>query len=247
MARRVRFFDSLRGLSVLSMAGFHLCYDLRYLAGLSLPWFQGTFQDVWRASISWVFLFLAGVMSSYSRNNYRRAAKYGLFALAIFAVTAIAAVDDAISFGIIFCMAACTLVTAILETLRIRPGGLVAGAACVAAFLTLLHVPTGYLDLGFTRMTLPQELYATPWLSWLGFPGPGFVSGDYYPVLPYLLMYLAGDSAGPSLKDSFCSGRIRDLGLRPLEWLGRHALLVYAAHQPVLLFVASLVSGRSLL
>ena len=158
MARRVRFFDSLRGLSVLSMVGFHLCYDLRYLAGLSLPWFQGTFQDVWRASISWVFLFLAGVMSSYSRNNYRRAAKYGLFALAIFAVTAIAAVDDAISFGIIFCMAACTLVTAILETLRIRPGGLVAGAACVAAFLALLHVPTGYLDLGFTRMTLPQEL-----------------------------------------------------------------------------------------
>ena len=152
MARRVRFFDSLRGLSVLSMVGFHLCYDLRYLAGLSLPWFQGTFQDVWRASISWVFLFLAGVMSSYSRNNYRRAAKYGLFALAIFAVTAIAAVDDAISFGIIFCMAACTLVTAILETLRIRPGGLVAGAACVAAFLALLHVPTGYLDLGFTRM-----------------------------------------------------------------------------------------------
>ena len=43
MARRVRFFDSLRGLSILSMVGFHLCYDLRYLAGLSLPWFQGTF------------------------------------------------------------------------------------------------------------------------------------------------------------------------------------------------------------
>ena len=247
MARRVRFFDSLRGLSVLSMVGFHLCYDLRYLTGLSLPWFQGTFQDIWRATISWVFLFLAGAMSSYSRNNYRRAAKYGLFALAIFAVTTIAAVDDAISFGIIFCMAACTLVTAILETLRIRPRGLVAAAGCVAAFLALLHVPSGYLDFGFTRMTLPQELYATPWLSWLGFPGPGFVSGDYYPVLPYLLMYLAGASAGPSLKDSFCSGRIRDLGLRPLEWLGRHALLVYAVHQPVLLVVASLVSGRSLL
>lgn len=175
MARRVRFFDSLRGLSVLSMVGFHLCYDLRYLAGLSLPWFQGTFQDVWRASISWVFLFLAGVMSSYSRNNYRRAAKYGLFALAIFAVTAIAAVDDAISFGIIFCMAACTLVTAILETLRIRPGGLVAGAACVAAFLALLHVPTGYLDLGFTRMT-----YHKSSMRPLGSPGLGSQVRDLF-------------------------------------------------------------------
>lgn len=141
MARRVRFFDSLRGLSVLSMVGFHLCYDLRYLAGLSLPWFQGTFQDVWRASISWVFLFLAGVMSSYSRNNYRRAAKYGLFALAIFAVTAIAAVDDAISFGIIFCMAACTLVTAILETLRIRPGALWLARHALPPFLRCCTYP----------------------------------------------------------------------------------------------------------
>ena len=51
MARRVRFFDSLRGLSVLSMVGFHLCYDLRYLAGLSLPWFQGTFQNIWLSLI----------------------------------------------------------------------------------------------------------------------------------------------------------------------------------------------------
>ena len=243
MARRVRFFDSLRGLSVLSMVGFHLCYDLRYLAGLSLPWFQGTFQNIWRATISWVFLFLAGVMSSYSRNNYRRAAKYGLFAFAIFAVTTIAAVDDAISFGIIFCMAACTLVTAILETLRIRPRGLVAATGCIAAFLALLYVPSGYLDFGFTRMTLPQELYATPWLSWLGFPGPGFVSGDYYPVLPYLLMYLSGASFNALWKGRGYPERLRGPVCRPLEFVGRHALAFYVAHQPLILAALWLALG----
>lgn len=141
MARRVRFFDSLRGLSVLSMVGFHLCYDLRYLAGLSLPWFQGTFQDIWRATISWVFLFLAGVMSSYSRNNYRRAAKYALFALAIFAVTTIAAVDDAISFGIIFCMAACTLVTAVLEPFGSAPAALWLARHALPPFLRCCTYP----------------------------------------------------------------------------------------------------------
>lgn len=247
MPQRVRLFDALRGLSVASMVGFHLCYDLRYLAGMSLPWFQGTFQDVWRASISWVFLLLAGVMSSYTRSNYRRAAKYSAFALAIFVVTTIAAVDDPISFGIIFCMAACTVAAAMLGSLDALPRGPVAGLACIIAFLALLRLPSGYLDLGFARVMLPRALYATPWLSWLGLPGPGFVSGDYYPLLPYLFMYLAGASVGPALREAFTSGRLRDFGLRPLEWLGRHALLVYAAHQPVLLVVASLVSGRSLL
>lgn len=247
MPKRVHLFDAVRGFSVLSMVGFHLCYDLRYIAGLPLPWFQGLFQDFWRASISWTFLLLAGIMSSYSRSNYRRAAKYGALAFAIYAVTSIAAVDDPISFGIIYCMAACTLVSAILESLGIKPRGPVAGAVCALAFLALLHVSAGYLDLGFARVALPHELYASPWLSWLGFPGPGFVSGDYYPLLPYLLMYLAGVSVGPMLRNAFGEGVIKDAGLAPLELVGRHALLVYAAHQPVLLVMASLAAGRSLL
>lgn len=245
MGQRVRFFDTVRGFSVLSMVAFHLCYDLRYIAGLSLPWFQGTAQDVWRASISWVFLAIAGIMGSFSRNNYRRAAKYGLFALAIYVVTRLAAVDDAISFGIIFCMAACTLVAAVLCSAKAQPRGPVAAVVCLLAFLALLRISSGYLELGLAKVELPRELYATPWLSWLGFPGPHFVSGDYYPVLPYLLMYLAGLSMGPQLKEAFSAGRLTDHGLRPLEWVGRHALLVYAVHQPVLLAVASVLAGTS--
>lgn len=247
LSGRVRLFDVVRGFSVLSMALFHFCYDLRYIAGLPLPWFQGAFQDVWRATISWTFLFLAGVMGSYSRSNYRRAAKYGLFALAIYAVTSAAAVDDAISFGIIYCMAASTLVLALLSSAGLAPRGASAALACLVAFLLLLHLPTGQVGMGPLSTSLPRGLYQTPWLSWLGFPGPGFVSGDYYPLLPYLLMYLTGAALGPAIRRLASEGRLPGIACRPLEWLGRHALLVYAAHQPLLLVVASLVTGRSLL
>lgn len=61
MQKRITIFDTVRGLTMISMAGFHACYDLAYLYDWDMPWFtQTVFQDIWRASISWVFLFIAG-------------------------------------------------------------------------------------------------------------------------------------------------------------------------------------------
>lgn len=56
MQKRITIFDTVRGLTMISMAGFHACYDLAYLYDWDMPWFtQTVFQDIWRASISWVF------------------------------------------------------------------------------------------------------------------------------------------------------------------------------------------------
>lgn len=53
MQKRITVFDTIRGFTMLSMAGFHTCYDLAYLYGWKMPWFTQTiFQDIWRASIS---------------------------------------------------------------------------------------------------------------------------------------------------------------------------------------------------
>lgn len=55
MQKRITIFDTVRGFTMISMAGFHACYDLAYLYDWDMPWFtQTVFQDIWRASISWV-------------------------------------------------------------------------------------------------------------------------------------------------------------------------------------------------
>ncbi len=220
------------------MAGFHYCYDLVELAGVDLGWFRPPFENVWRASISWSFLFLAGLMCSYSRNNLRRSVEYGLVALLIWAVTTIAAVDIPISFGIIFCMAASTLVYALLQRARIAPRGFVAALALFVLFVCALGVPRGIVQLGSFKLTLPGSWYSTERFSWLGFPGPRFSSGDYYPLLPYSLMYLAGAAVGPVIKARGLPGPLMRFRCKPLEFIGRHALLVYVLHQPLLLLLS---------
>ena len=107
MQKRITIFDTVRGFTMISMAGFHACYDLAYLYDWDMPWFtQTVFQDIWRASISWVFLFIAGWMCTLSRNNAKRAAKYAAAALVVWIATTLVSVDDSVNFGIIYCMAA---------------------------------------------------------------------------------------------------------------------------------------------
>lgn len=232
---RVTFFDTLRGLTIISMVLFHACYDLAYLAGVALPWFTGTlFQTVWRSSISWTFLFLAGWMTRFSRNNVRRAAIYAVAAILVFVATSLAGVDTAVNFGIIFCMAASTALYALLEPVLKRipaPVGIVASLALFA------------LTYG-----LPAVRYPITGFAWLGFPGPTFRSGDYYPLMPFGFMYLTGAFVGRFVEERLAARgaeayprwMLRDW-CPPLTAIGRASLIIYLVHQPVLLVLTELI------
>lgn len=237
---RVRVFDVARGIAVISMVCFHLCYDLRFLAGYDLGWFAPPLQDIWRASISWTFLFIAGCMCSYSHDNLRRAFKYLACAALIFVVTFCAKVDVPISFGIIFCMGVCTLTFWLLSRAGLAPHGRVAALIFAVAFCALLGLQDGHIWAFGLWVNVPQALYSTPALSWLGFPGPGFASGDYYPLLPYVLMFLTGASACSTWKERGLPDWCVSKGIRPIEWVGRAALPIYLLHQPLLLLILGL-------
>lgn len=239
---RIGVFDVVRGFSVISMVLFHLCYDLRFIVGADLAWFAPPLQDIWRASISWTFLFVAGCMCPLSRSNLRRALQYAAVALAIWVVTTLAAVDTPISFGIIYCMAACTFVAWALKELGWLPRGPLAAAILFVLFVALLGLPDGVVGIGPVTVELPQALYETEWLSWLGLPGPSFASGDYYPLLPYLLIYLAGAALGTFWAERGYPAWAQDAHVAPLSLVGRHALLVYVVHQPVLLALCLLLA-----
>lgn len=234
---RIGIFDAVRGFSVISMVFFHLCYDLRFLAGVSLPWFAPPLQDIWRASISWTFLFIAGCMCALSRNNLKRGLSYAAVALAIYVVTVLAAVNTPISFGIIYCMSACTLVAWALGKAKCHPKGPIAATVLLICFLLALGIPSGTIGIGSFSVALPQAIYRIPGLAWLGIPGPGFSSGDYYPLVPFVLMYLVGTSMGAWFKERGYPNWAIRTKFAPLNFVGRHALFVYVVHQPILLLL----------
>ena len=113
--------------------------------------------------------------------------------------------------------------------------------ALLALFALLWGLPEGTLGVGPLSVGLPRGLYGGEGLAWLGLPGPSFSSGDYYPLLPYLMVYLAGTAMGSSWAARGYPGWARRASVPALTFLGRHALAAYVIHQPVLLALTGLI------
>ncbi|MBF0991395.1 MAG: DUF1624 domain-containing protein, partial [Atopobium sp.] len=158
---RVTFFDTIRGISVVSMILFHFTYDLFFISHIKLTWFTPLVMQIWVPSISYPFIFIAGCMCAFSKNSFKRAGVYGLVALAIFAATTFANIDTPINFGIFFCMASCTLVEALISRFAIPPKGYAAAILFLLLFVICIPISAGHIGLGNTIFSLPKELYQT--------------------------------------------------------------------------------------
>lgn len=226
---RLRALDALRGFTIVSMVLFHAMFDYAYVYSQPAAWFtSGAFQEVWRCSISWVFIALAGWMTSFSRNNIKRAALYGACAIVVWLATSIAQVSTPVSFGILYCMAASTLLWVLLSP-AVKRMPREAVVACAICCLLLFLLTYG----------VPRRLYEFSGLEWLGFPSHGFVSGDYYPLVPYAFLYV-GSACFATLVKSYPVWMERSV-CKPLALLGRHSLLVYLLHQPLLILAFELI------
>lgn len=245
---RVHGYDVIRGIAIISMIGFHLCYDLTMIGSVHLAWFAPPAQDIWRASISWTFLLLAGIMCSYSHNNLIRAAKYFLLAALIFGVTTIADVDTPINFGIIYCMGfstACAAVLLLIPHFLATPRACrITACFCAIIFILSLDITQhtwGLGAFGGPSIHISSSVYSTEALNWLGFPGAHFSSGDYYPPLPFSLLFMCGVALGQLVKHTYTPDVLATLQCRPLELIGRHPLALYILHQPILLILTGLL------
>jgi uncharacterized membrane protein len=111
----------------------------------------------------------------------------------------------------------------------------------LASVLGLLTLRGGYMNFIFGILFLILPYTALPILhSWflipLGFPPLEYSSADYYPLIPWFGYYLIGQGIGYiSTKNNFLSSLDLYTSRSPLVlWLGRHALMGYMAHVPIL-------------
>ena len=74
----------------------------------------------------------------------------------------------------------------------------------------------------------------TPHLWLFGFTTPDFASADYFPLLPWFFVFLLGTWAGRYVKAGRLPQWFYTAKAPRLALVGRHALLLYVLHQPLL-------------
>ena len=232
--RRVMLADEWRGLVVLLMVVYHGLYDLVVFHGVDLPGFFTGWGRVLQLFICVSFITISGLCCRFSHSNLRRGLLTFGLGMALTLATAVATPEVVIRFGVLHLLGAAMLLYPPLRPLLDRlPAGWGAGLFA-ALFLLTFQVPQGTLGLGPLAATLPPALYQSRWLFWLGLPGPGFFSGDYFPLAPWLFLFLAGTFLGRFAAE----GRLPAFVYQPhaplLAAVGRRSIWVYLIHQPLL-------------
>lgn len=260
--KRIPELDALRGLAILLMAAHHFIFDLRHIFGLDVLAFQDSvwFMDWIRPVILFLFLTVSGISSAFSRNNFKRALRLLLFSLAVTLafelVSYFTAYEMHVWFNVFHLLTLGVFFYALLtagENKRARRERETADPA--AAFVRGRRGRiTGFLLLlGMLFLYYGYAVANTPYLEHnyffiFGLHRPDIPPmGDYLPMFPWFGMFLLGAAAGrifyPERKSLLCCGPRRLLlgPGRPLLFLGRHPLLIYALHQPLLLLLIGIV------
>ena len=224
--------DTLRGLTLLSMMAYHGCWDLVYLRGLPWSWYHGFWAYVWQQSICCTFILLSGYCWQMGRHPLRRGLMSFGGGLAVSLVTALAMPEDPVRFGVLTFLGTAMLLTVPLRRWLDRVPPRLGLAGAFGLFLLVRNINDGFLGFaGVPILMLPRSWYANLFTAGLGFPGPGFVSSDYFALLPWLLLFWTGyflyrlRPAEPLLPD---------IRLPGFSAMGRHSLLIYLLHQPLL-------------
>ena len=225
--KRVQFLDGWRGAAVLVMLGWHLCWDLASYGCFSRRVMFSPLAGLARMFIVFSFVLLSGISCRYSRDNVRRGIKTLLCALAVSA--AMWYIGDPIWFGILHLLGICMCLYGLLgERFEKLPPAATA-RVCMVLFTVFLVI------VDRVRVSFPGM-----WM--FGLRTAAFYSADYYPLFPWMFLFLTGTVVGGKLR----AGGGRAFPLPSPGWLrffGRHALLIYMLHQPVLMGILYLVFG----
>lgn len=240
---RIALLDEIRGLCVVLMVIHHAFYTVGYLFDVPLG------RDLFRWCLpvqplfSGAFFFLCGLCSTLSRNNWKRGGLLALAAGAVSLVMWLFLPEEPIWFGALHMLASCILLYALCRPLLEKIPAWVGIPVCVILTVLCWDLRAGaggrFGIPGLWQAPLPEALTRQGWLYPLGLGRIGGIQSDYYPLLPWGFVFLAGSFSGrylPRLPEA-----LRRSHLPPLAFAGRHALLIYLAHQPVIYGVTWLI------
>jgi uncharacterized membrane protein len=228
--------DALRGVAIVWMAVFHLCFDLNHFGWLAprQDFYSDPFWTGQRTAIVSLFLFCAGLSQAVAWQSgqaparfWRRWAQVAGCAVLVSVGSALMFPRSWISFGVLH---------------------------GIAVMLVLLRLAAplgkGLLLLGALALVLPwlvqHPVFDSRWTNGLGLVTRKPVTEDYVPVLPWFATVAWGCAAGMLLvrrAPSLVAGGLPGV-LEPLAALGRWPLTFYMLHQPVLI---GLVGAATLL
>lgn len=261
--------DFLRGFAIIMVVWDHFMYDSAYMFGylwqqggnpslvgfadFAQTYFTSPLRNFWWPFFVFVFFFVSGICTAFSKNNFARGLKLGIVAVALSGATYIVQyvleIGDAfILFGVLHCLASCILLYAVIEfVMRLinrRKNKWVLPAVCLAvtiiAFVlnSIYNVPLRDVIQNYATVETDSSiagLFVFDYDWW---------TADYFPLLPFFWFFMLGATIG----HLFYRNKKSLLPKLDGKWHaffsipGKYSLIIYLASQVLVVGVLALVT-----
>ena len=253
-SKRLHLLDEIRGFSIICMVFFHGFYLAASIFSSDTASTLYNFFYPAEPYFAGLFILISGIASMLSRSNLKRGLILAGVSLALniitFLLPKIGIPTPPIYFGILNLLAVCMLLIAALMPLIKKISPLIGMAVCICLYIVFMNLQKGYIGIPPLSVNLPNAVMNNPYIFPLGIYTSGFASGDYFPVIPWVFVFLFGAHLGVYAQKGKFPKFASNEHIRPLGFVGRHTLIVYIAHQPIIygicFAISKLTGGNSI-
>jgi len=250
LEKRFWEIDTIRGVAIVMMVTYHLLFDLYYFGIYPLP-IDTLFWWIFARGTAFIFLLVVGVSLtlSYSRSQQRNEHVIGdkrpLFTKYLTRGLKIFFLGLLITLGTWFFIPSNFIVFGVLHFIGL------------AIILEYPFLDKKYINLALAVIFMIFGIYLdhlvvmNPWLLWLGLKPVAFHTVDYFPIFPWLGVVSLGLFIGNTLYSNYeRQFRLPEISNQAIikftSFLGRHSLLIYLVHQPILIIILYLTGTLEL-
>ena len=218
--------DALRGIAIIMMIIFHFMWDMKYFGFINFNLYAG-FWGAFQIATAGLFLLLAGMMvafgaqkheANYPKHFLRRGGIVFGAGVLITAVTYIIFPENFIYFGILHLIGVSIILSIPIAKRKITP---IILAIIVIALPLLINL----------------QKFGIDFLVWIGFAVPK-PTLDFESLFPWFGAFLVGiflfNLLYPKGIRAFALKENNSLPSKKLQFLGRHSLVIYLIHQPIM-------------
>lgn len=224
---RITELDFLKGIALIFMVFDHVVYDLGAFFSVDTS-VLGVFENGVGHISAVIFMTVCGISVTLGKHNLKHS--FRLFCLSS-ALTAITVIFDSftnsgssIYFGILHFLCVAMFLGHYLKRLPVW-------------LLAVMSVGSYALGRYFLTLTVKSSL-----LFPFGLMSDGFYSADYFPVFPNIAFVILGIIIGKTVYKNKKSLVTFKPKRQPISFLGRHTLILYFLHQPLVLGILYVLS-----
>lgn len=248
--QRVHILDGIRGFAIFMMILHHFIFNMSYplydgsdFAKFCVSIYSSELVEVYLQPLfQCTFIFISGISCRYSRSNLKRGVITLLFGMGLEIVTCyILPVIDPVLFagceircGILTLLGSCMVIWGVFGKWLDK---------IMFSEKTGMVFPLLMLVLWFIFYQFSESWFDFEGFEWFGFPSRTFATADYFPLFPWLFMFLLGARTGKYIRENKFPAFFYRIRIPFFDFIGRYTVWIYLLHQPVIFGISYLLFG----